>query len=254
LGATEGATYRALAGESRRALLAALGQIGRALDAAEAGAAIGLHPNTARVHLDLLCSAGLLKRRTEQRSRRGRPRVLYEAARTEAGDGTAGRSREREDEVSYRELARLLAHQLSGLPDIACEAVQAGRQWAVGLRDGPLPTERLSVEDTVGVVAGVLSRLGFDPETDADALRVLLHRCPLVDVARENRSLVCGIHFEMLKATIERLDTPLAVVGVEPFVSEEPTLCVVHLGSQTLQRPAEPSPGTLLDQAPALSS
>ena len=80
LASSDRATYRALAGESRQALLAVLHQVGGPLDAVEAGASVGLHPNTARVHLEVLCSVGLVDRRTEDRSRRGRPRVLYEVA------------------------------------------------------------------------------------------------------------------------------------------------------------------------------
>jgi len=74
----DAATYRALAGQSRRALLAVLQRSGRPLDAGEAALAVGLHRNTARVHLDVLCAVGLLRRRVEDRSARGRPRVLYE--------------------------------------------------------------------------------------------------------------------------------------------------------------------------------
>jgi predicted transcriptional regulator len=64
------AVYRALAGESRQALLAVLHEVGGPLDAVDAGASVGLHPNTARVHREVLCSVGLVDRRTEDRSRR----------------------------------------------------------------------------------------------------------------------------------------------------------------------------------------
>jgi hypothetical protein len=33
----------------------------------------------------------------------------------------------------------------------------------------------------------------------------------------------------MLKATVERLDSPLDVAGLEPFVADEPSACIVHL-------------------------
>lgn len=228
--APDQATYRALAGESRQALLAALQRVGGPLDAGEAGAAVGLHPNTARVHLELLCSVGLVARRTEDRSRRGRPRVLYEVA--EATRALLDHRRAREADVGYRELARLLAQQLAELPDVPSEALRAGRRWAAVLSNVALPTGRLSRGDTLGVAVDLLRRLGFDPAPGPDADRILLHHCPFEEVARESRSVVCGIHLGMLKATVERLDSPLDVVGLEPFVTDEPTVCIVHLGAR----------------------
>jgi predicted ArsR family transcriptional regulator len=223
-------TYRALAGESRQALLAALQLSGRPLDASEAGAAVGLHRNTARVHLDVLCSVGLLKRRIEHRTTRGRPRVVYELAVADAGllDGNpAG-----EDEVGYRELARLLAQQLAELADVSGEAIRAGRRWAAALDGRPLPAQRLSAGEAISVVTDVLDRLGFDPQPEEDLGRILLHHCPFAEIARENRSVVCGIHLGMLKATVERLDAPLDVVGLEPLVTDEPSLCIVRLATR----------------------
>jgi predicted ArsR family transcriptional regulator len=224
------ATYRALAGESRQALLAALQRVGGPLDAGAAGAAVGLHTNTARVHLELLCSVGLVQRRTEDRSRRGRPRVLYEVAA--ATRALLDHRRAREGGNGYRELARLLAQQLAELPDVPSEALRAGRRWAAVLSNVTLPPGRLSRDDTLGVAVKLLGRLGFDPEAAPDADRILLHHCPFEEVARESRSVVCGIHLGMLKATVERLDSPLDVVGLEPFVTDQPTLCIVHLGAR----------------------
>lgn len=223
------ATYRALANESRQALLVALRRVDKPIDAGEAGAAVGLHPNTARVHLELLCSAGLLERRTEDRTRRGRPRVLYEvgpSARRPARDGRA-----REAGVGYRDLARL-AQQLSELPDVPSEAVRAGRRWASVLDSVHLPTERLSATETIRAVTEVLDRLGFDPEPDVGALRIRLRRCPFLEVASDSRSVVCGIHLGMLKATVERLDSPADVAGLEPPVTLQPTVCMVRFAAR----------------------
>ncbi len=223
------ATYRALAGESRQALLLALQQMGGPLDAAEAGASVGLHPNTARAHLEVLCSVGLVERRTEDRSRRGRPRVLYDMAPLSAN--LLG-GRPTEPEISYRELARLLARQLSELPDVPTEAVRAGRSWASVLSDVALPTERLSLDETMDVAVDLLRRLGFEPEVGLGADRIVLHQCPFEEVARESCAVVCGIHLGMLKATVERLDSPVDVVGLEPFVTYDPCTCIVHLGTR----------------------
>ncbi|HXP20856.1 MAG TPA: hypothetical protein VN840_14530 [Streptosporangiaceae bacterium] len=223
------ATYRVLGGHSRQALLAAVLRAGRPMDAGEAAAAVGLHRNTARVQMDVLCSVGLLRRRPEERSIRGRPRVLYEA--TAAAPEVLGAARSRAGEASYRELAWLLARQLAELADVPDEAIRAGRRWAATLDEQPLPARRLSAGQAAAVVTDVLGRLGFDPEPDLDGDRILLHRCPFAEVARENRAVVCGIHLGMLKATAERLDAPLRVVGLDPFVVAEPSLCIVRLAT-----------------------
>ena len=221
------ATYRALAGESRQALLAALRDAGRPLDAAEAGAAVGLHLNTARVHLELLCSVGMLRRRREERSTRGRPRVLYEVVLGARGslDGKGAA----DDAAAYRELAGVLAQQLAELPDLPNEALRAGRRWAAALNSAPVPAAALSPQGAVDVVTSLLDRLGFRPEADLAGGRILLHHCPFAAVARQNRAVVCAVHMGMLKAVLERLDAPLDVLGLDPFLSDEPLLCVVRV-------------------------
>ena len=94
--------HRALASESRQALLAVLRRNKTPLDAAEAAEAVGLQRSTARVHLDVLISAGLVTRRLEQRTTPGRPRVLYEAGRLPASS-----SDPRPADAGYQDLARV---------------------------------------------------------------------------------------------------------------------------------------------------
>ncbi len=223
--------YRVLAGRSRQALLGALLRAPRPMDATEAGRAVGLHRNTARVQLDVLRSAGLVRRFPEERASRGRPRMLYEAATTAADLlGAAERAAsEAGDRAGYRDLARLLAAQLAERSDAAAAAVRAGRRWAAALDEHPLPAGPLPPGRAAEALAGVLARLGFAPEPDRSGSQILLHRCPFADVARESRAVVCGIHLGMLKATAERLDSPLQIEGLDPFVVEEPSLCVVRL-------------------------
>ena len=86
--AGDAATYRALAGQSRQALLAVLRQSGRPLDASGGGGARGLPPNTARVRPNVLCLAGLVRRRGGERGIPGRPRVPSQ--RADAVSGCAG--------------------------------------------------------------------------------------------------------------------------------------------------------------------
>jgi predicted ArsR family transcriptional regulator len=225
--------HRALASESRQALLAVLRRHRRPLDAAEAAEAVGLQRNTARVHLDVLASAGLVTRRLEERSTPGRPRVLYEATRPPAID-----SDRRPAEAGYQELARVLADQLTGVAGARSEAIRAGRRWAAALDARPLPQRSLSPGEAVLIATEILDNLGFEPEPDptAEPDRILLHRCPFAEVARENRSVVCGIHLGMLRATFERLDTSLVVDGLDSFVTDDPLLCVVRLRNKDTAR------------------
>ncbi|HLN04697.1 MAG TPA: hypothetical protein VK217_00355 [Acidimicrobiales bacterium] len=190
---------------------------------------VGLHRNSARAHLDALVSVGLARRRIEQRTTRGRPRVLFEnaaAPRERRGDSRA------EADLGYRDLALLLAGQLTEMEDAASEAVRAGRRWAAALDSPQLPPGPLTAAEAMGAVTGLLERLGFHPEAMPDEGRILLHRCPFADVAKGARPVVCGVHLGMLKATLERFDTPLEVTGLHPFVEEDPLLCVVSMAER----------------------
>lgn len=233
-GRREVAPYRVLAGQSRQALLAALQSVDGPLDAAAAGAAVGLHPNTARVHLDLLCSAGFVRRRAEDRSTRGRPRVLYEVA---GAAGSVLDGKQAPDEAAYRELARLLAHQFSELPDASTEAARAGRRWA-DLLDTfvPSPTQ-LPAREAIEALTELLSRLGFHPSADMATSEIRLERCPFLDVARESAAVICGVHLGMLRAALERLNAPFEVVGLEPLVIDDPSMCIVRLAEHALPEP-----------------
>ena len=228
-GLADQAAYRALAGRSRHALLLAVAATGRAMDVDEAADAVGLHRNTARVQLDVLCSAGLLRRSVDRRGTRGRPRVVYAA--TAAGTDFASNEREQVSNAGYRDLAALLADQLAEAGDSRSTAMRAGRRWAAALDQAPVPTGHLGESEAIGVLTHLLERLGFEPEPDRPGHRLLLHRCPFVEVARGNREIVCTIHLGMITVAAERLDAPLAVAGLDPFVADDPLLCVLRLSA-----------------------
>jgi predicted ArsR family transcriptional regulator len=222
--------YGALAAPSRRALLTAVVRARRPVDAAEAADAVGLHRNTARVQLEMLVSAGLLRRRAEKRGARGRPRVLYEP--TKSGSEHVPAERPPATSATYRELARMLALQLAELPDIREAAIRTGRRWASAIDARPMPVASLSAGEAMDVITEMLDQLGFDPEADGAGQRIVLHHCPFADVARENRAVICGIHLGMLTGTAERLDAPLAVASLDPFAADDPPMCIVRLASR----------------------
>ena len=234
------ATHKALAAESRRALLDVLEQAEGPLDAVEAGRRVGLHRNTARVHLDQLAEAGLVDRQAEQRSSPGRPRVLYS---TSSPAGEPARPDHDADDIDYRELARVLAAQLARSADAAQQAELAGRRWAAAIDQADLPSDRVTPEVAIEAVTGVMDDLGFRPV--ADDRRILLRRCPFAELAREQRQVICGVHLGMLKQTFESLDTSMTVDRLDSLVQEDPLLCVVHLHDQEkdlLSRPARRRP------------
>lgn len=219
---------RARSGERRQSLLALLRGSTRGLDAAEAGREVGLHRNSARAHLDALVSVGLARRVVERRVTRGRPRVLYESATGRealcASPAQTG--------PAYLELAQLLAGQLTEMEDAPAKAVRAGRRWAAAVDSSPLQAGAPSPAEAMTTVAGLFERLGFVPELVPEQGRILLHSCPYVEVAREARPVVCGMHLGMLKATLERLEAPLEVTGFHPFVQQDPLLCIVTLAEK----------------------
>ena len=78
-------------GRSRADVLDMLRAADGPLGVREVAQRMGLHPNTARFHLEALVEAGLAVRETEDRETPGRPRIGYRAA----ADGPAGRRRYR---------------------------------------------------------------------------------------------------------------------------------------------------------------
>lgn len=230
-------TRRLPPGARRATLLAALEGATAPSTVAELAEATGLHPNTVRAHLEVLVREGRATRRTEQRAARGRPRELYEA--TGAPDPA----------TAYASLALLLAEQLaSAAGDPAREGEQMGRRWAAsdgasGAAGAPGPPDTtgpatapaaapVGSADGVTAVLRVLRRAGFGPELSADGSQVLLHSCPVRQVAHAQPDVVCQAHLGLIRATLEATGSGVVATAIAPFVT--PELCVA-----TLARPAD---------------
>jgi predicted ArsR family transcriptional regulator len=186
---------------------------------AEAAAALDLHANTVRDHLDAVVELGLVERSTARTSGRGRPATLYRASA--ADPAVAIRD--------YAGLATALAGQLartSAHPERDARA--AGVEWGRELIDEYSQTGG----DARQSVLEALARLGFAPDDDPDALGahrgVALRRCPLLNAARRYPTIVCQVHLGIVEGMLERLgatDTPgLALI---PFA--EPGACRLFL-------------------------
>jgi predicted ArsR family transcriptional regulator len=214
----------------------------------EAAEALGLHPNTARLHLEQLVEVGLVEQVSERRSEPGRPRALYTATRRTPADETRARG-----EDDYRALAAVLARGLAATDDPAGAALAAGEGWIEALADHPWPARPATAEVAATELGSLLDQLGFAPEMDLEHSTVLLRHCPFADVARTDPAVVCGVHLGMVRRTLERLDSPLRATRLEPFLTDEPITCRITLTSVDPALPASAIPLPVLGKKPVAS-
>ncbi len=210
--------------DSRAALLRALRASDRPLSVGEAAAVVGIGAGTARSHLALLVTAGLVTRQAERRPQAGRPAMRYAAApQSRRAADSAGH----DDLAQLRSLASLLAGHMGTAADPAEAARMAGQRWS----------DELASQDGGGSsagpaarITGMLDRLGFEPEQPRPD-QIWLRRCPFEEVARQHRAVVCGVHLGMLEQTLGRLGEDPESVSLEPFAVEDPLLCIVRLAT-----------------------
>lgn len=164
--------------------------------------ATGLHPNTAREHLDGLVLDGLARRRRAAPQGRGRPAWRYSAT-------TA-------DLAEYAGLAAALAEVVARTSaDPWADAVAAGTAWGRDLGRGD-------------EVVDLLADLRFAPEPDDDGRTVRLTRCPLLETARRHPQVVCGVHLGLVRGALEAAGQDPEGTELRPFA--EPGACVLALG------------------------
>lgn len=215
-------------GSSRTRVLSVLQDAGEPLAVGDIAARVGVHPNTARFHLDALVEIGAVERTTEQRDHPGRPRALY-AARPD-GAGTGRRS--------YRLLAEILAGSMAAeTPQPSAAAVRAGQEWGRYLADRPPPFRRVDSQAAVRHLVDALDEVGFSPEAVANGpeQQIHLHHCPFREAAEHHRDVVCSVHLGLMQGLLDEIDAPIEATRLEPFV--EPTLCIAHVSAR------QPVPG-----------
>jgi predicted ArsR family transcriptional regulator len=208
-------------GRSRADVLDMLRAADGPLGVREVAQQMGLHPNTARFHLEALTEAGLAVRETEDRETPGRPRIGYRAV----ADGPAGRRR-------YRLLAEMLASLIAGImPEPGKAAEEAGREWGAFLTEQPPPFQRLSAEEAIGKLSAIIAELGFAPQAEAgDSAgqhRLCLRQCPFREVAQHHQDVICALHLGLMRGALARMRAPVTADRLDPFV--EPSLCVAGL-------------------------
>lgn len=184
----------ALASLSRLQILRHLQRSGGALTVAEVAAAVGLHVNTTREHLERLVAAAFATRMRQPRRTRGRPRSLYRAVTRPAGASLDAWLREN--------LVRMLADEVA-------DDSAAARQ---------LVALEAHLED-----------LDLAPEVTDGAVH--LWRCPFAPLARQRTDLVCEVHLELIRGVLAHEGGPVTAERLVPFVG--PQHCLLHLGLTT---------------------
>jgi predicted ArsR family transcriptional regulator len=183
--------------------------------------ALEVHPNTVRFHLDTLVSAGRVEQVASDRKGPGRPALMFRA--TQRMDPGGPRH--------YRLLAEILTVALADDPGADVRAVAAGREWGLQLKPPPPATaEAPDAEESIEHLVGFLDDLGFAPER-LGSERVELRHCPFLELAENQKAVICSIHLGLMRGALETWEAPVTVDRLDAFV--EPDLCVVQLNPQT---------------------
>ena len=207
-------------GESprRAAVLEALRASGHPLGVTELAEQLGIHPNTVRFHLDALVTQGLVDRRLEEPSGRGRPRTVH-APRP---------GMDRGGKRQYHLLAEILLGQLSTSSDPGAVAEAAGRSWGGHLVEHVPPSHQTGAAEATQRLTAMMTDLGFAPAPDGDhGDRIRLRRCPFLELAEEHSATLCPLHLGLMRGALSEIRAPIAATRLEPFA--EPDACLVHL-------------------------
>ena len=197
-------------GRSRARVLDVLRAAGSPLGVLQVADRTGLHPNTARFHLDALVHAGLASRERQQRGSLGRPSMAYSAT---GAEGPAGQRR-------YRLLAEMLTSMIAGvMPQPAEAAVEAGREWGRYLTGQLPPYERLDAREAIERLRATLENIGFAPEFIAEGgrYRLLLRQCPFREVAERHQDVVCAMHLGLMQGALAQMRAPVTADRLQPF-------------------------------------
>ena len=202
----------------RQALLDALRGSDAPLGVTELADRLDVHPNTVRFHLDALATQGLVDRRLEEPTGRGRPRTVY----------TPHPGMDRGGRRQYDLLAKILLGQLSTSPDAGAAAEAAGRSWGGYLVEHIPPSRQPGVAEATQRLSAMMTDLGFAPEPDSKSTeRIRLRHCPFLELAEEYSSTLCPLHLGLMRGALAEIRAPIAATSLEPFA--EPDACIVHL-------------------------
>lgn len=167
--------------------------------------AAGLHPNTAREHLQRLVDDGFITCQPEVRETKGRPRMLYSAAVGSDGPGTVR----------------------------AALAEAAERRGDLVRRLLPLDVvDRTPRQRQIDALDDHLDQSGFDFDHAVDGTQVHLHDCPYSEMVKQHPE-VCSVHYGLLQAALAQNEGPLLAGRMHPFSG--PDTCTLDLLVRVLE-------------------
>jgi len=192
-----------------------------ALSVVQVAGIVGIHPNTARFHLESLVEAGLASRESEVTNRRGRRQVLY--------TGTLP-NQTHERAQGYRLLSQILTGViLAKSQNASTDLYEAGLEWGVYLTSRPVPFETLGEDEIAQRVMDKLDALWFAPElVPTPRSHLVLHNCPFSDTASRYPGLVCWLHGGMINGSLRELRSSQRVVELQPSLVDH--RCVAWMG------------------------
>lgn len=189
------AVLKALGDETRYAMYRELARSTAALSAQDLAEALGIHPNTVRLHLERLREAGLVDAEPVHRGTVGRPQHLYYLA---AGAPSLGF-----DPPAHALLSGLLAALAERVGADGVDATQTGRVW------GADAGKRTRARSCLGALEGELAKLGFEPASEAadgaheGSTRIEFLHCPFRELAEAYPELVCNLHRGLCEGVVD---------------------------------------------------
>src|SRR4051812_32912208 len=140
----------------------------------ELAGSAGVHPNTARTHLNALEAEGFVERATQPGGAPGRPRTVFSLREdwTVLDDG-------------FLAMAELLGAALGATKPDPRALRRLGARW------GRRAVAAAGPDDAHRELVRTLSRLGFDARVDGN--RLILSGCPCPLISPERPALVCKL-------------------------------------------------------------
>jgi predicted ArsR family transcriptional regulator len=207
---------------ARARVLEAMQLSGAAVSVGDIARELGLHENTARKHLEGLAERGLVQRGLVERAPdaadgRGRPAVSYRALPQRAEPDARMRD--------YAGLAGALARHIGETSDNPeADAIAIGEKWAADLVSG----EPLASPQPIELrILKAFDSMGFAPELDDDGDSIALTRCPLIDAALAEPTVVCSVHFGVARGLMRAHGADASRARLTPF--SEVGACRLHL-------------------------
>ena len=184
--------FKALGDNTRYAIYEELVRAATPLSTGEVAAALGLHPNTIRPHLERMRDAGLLTVQVDSRGSVGRPQHRYAVSSEAPSLGV--------EPPAYPLLAGLLANVA------AAEAPPADRVASVGARHGRVLAKSAAPNASCSEGLNVaLQELGFAPAASSEDSRstsIRFTECPYRRMAEAFPDLVCQLHRGMVEGYV----------------------------------------------------